>query len=247
MSGASAGSPDKPPLSDRFLVAFARAEEALTRLLGTTSGSSFHWLVRQAARRNAIVRSAEDDLLEYAELRNAVVHERGGGFVIAEPHPDVVRRLERIVELIENPPRIEDAMSRPVITCAPDEPVGEAARRMVEGDFSRIPVYQDGTLVGLLTSNALARWLATRLAGTLDSLVAETVRVVMGHGEAAARFEVVDHETRVADVVGLFLDATQEGRRLEAVIVTRRGAPDERPLGIVTLQDLPRLFALVQP
>ena len=128
----SAGGEDRA-LSDRFLVAFSRAENALEELLGTGSGNSFRWLIRQAAKRDPLVRSVEDDLLELSELRNAIVHDRGGGYVVAEPHQDTVERLETIVELITDPPRIDEVMSRPVVTCRPDEPVAEAARRMVQG------------------------------------------------------------------------------------------------------------------
>lgn len=235
-------------LSDRFLVAFARAEEALEQLLGTGSGNSFRWLVRQAAKRDALVRSVEDDLLELSELRNAIVHDRGGGYVVAEPHPETVEHLEAIVELVTDPPRIDEVMSRPVTTCGPGEPVAEAAKRMVDGGFSRLPVYaEDGAFLGLLTANAIARWVAARLAGTVNSLKEESVRAVLDYGEAERRFEVVDRRRLVTDVMALFNDAHREGRRLETVLVTPTGEEAEKPMGIVTIQDLPRLYALISP
>jgi CBS domain-containing protein len=234
--------------SDRFLVAFARAEAALEDLLGTASGNSFRWLVRQAAKRDPLVRSVEDDLMELSELRNAIVHDRGGGYVVAEPHEQTVERLEKIVELIVDPPRIDEVMSRPVKACRPEEPVAEAARRMVDGEFSRLPVYaEDGAFLGLLTANAIARWVATRLAGAVDSLHEEPVSAVLEYGEAGQRFEVVDRRRLVTDVLAMFVDAPREGRRVEAVLVTPTGDSTERPMGIVTVQDLPRLYALITP
>ena len=235
-------------LSDRFLVAFAQAEEALEGLLGTGSGNSFRWLVRQAANRDPLVRSVEDDLTELSELRNAIVHDRGGGYVVAEPHPEAVERLEAIVALITDPPRIEESMSRPVVTCGPDEPVAAAAERMVAGDFSRLPVYDDeGAFLGLLTSNAIARWVAARLAGDVHSMEEEAVQVVLGYGEAGHRFEVVERSRLVTDVVAMFSDAHRQGRRLETVLVTPTGVETEKPIGIVTIQDLPKLYGLITP
>lgn len=234
--------------SDRFLVAFAKAEEALEDLLGTEPGNSFRWLVRQAAKRDPLVRSVEDDLLEMSELRNAIVHDRGGGYVIAEPHEETVARLEKVVDLITDPPRIDEVMSRPVVTCSPEEPVAEAARRMVDGGYSRLPVYrEDGTFLGLLTANAIARWVATRLAGTINSMDEESVEAVMGHGKAGRRFEVVDRHRLVTDVVAMFAESHRKGRHVEAVLVTPTGDESERPMGIVTVQDLPRLYALISP
>lgn len=233
--------------SDRFLVAFARAEEALQHLLGTGSKDSFRWMVRQASKRDPLVRSVEEDLVELSELRNAIVHDRGGGYVIAEPHLSVVERLEKIVELIVDPPRIDEVMSRPVQSCGPDEPVAEAAERMVRGGFSRLPVYEaEGGLTGFLTSNALARWIALRLAGPSETLREEPVRAVLEHSESGRRYEVVGRNALVTDVVALFSEAPPAGRRLEAVLVTSTGAETEPPVGIVTIQDLPRLYAMIR-
>ncbi len=250
MTAADTGTdPDAPPrpLSDRFLVAFARTEEALEQLLGAGSGNSFRWLVRQASKRDPLVRSVEDDLLEFSELRNAIVHDRGGGYVVAEPHEETVRRLEKIVELIAEPPRIDEVMSHPVVTCRPDEQVADAAKKMVDGDFTRLPVYKDdGTFVGLLTANAIARWVAARLAGPTNSLMEEPVDVVLGYGENS-RYEVVDKRRLVTDVVAMFQDAHRKGRRLETVLVTPTGEESEKVVGIVTIQDLPDLYALITP
>ena len=249
MAAESTTRPDpKRSRSDRFLVAFARAEEALETLLGTSSGNSFRWLVRQAAKRDPLVRSVEDDLLELSELRNAIVHDRGGGYVVAEPHEETVARLEKIVDLIVEPPRIDEVMSRPVRTCGPDEPVAEAAKKMVDGDFSHLPVYDDSeTFVGLLTANAIARWVAVRMAGRTNSLMEEPVGAVLSHGEGERRFEVVDRRRLVTDVVAMFHDAHREGRRLETVLVTPTGSESEKAMGIVTIQDLPKLYGLITP
>src|SRR4051812_42816091 len=40
--------------------------------------------------------TSDTDLKEFADLRNAIVHERRGGHSIAEPHEKTVRRLEEI-------------------------------------------------------------------------------------------------------------------------------------------------------
>ena len=238
----------KRPRSDRFLVAFARAEEALETLLGTGSGNSFRWLVRQAGKRDPLVRSVEDDLLELSELRNAIVHDRGGGYVVAEPHEETVTRLEKIVDLIVEPPRIDEVMSRPVVTCGPDDPVAEAAEKMVDRGISHLPVYDDAdTFMGLLTANAIARWVAVRMAGSANSLREEPVGAVLSHGDGERRYEVVDRRRLVTDVVALFHDAHREGRRLETVLVTPTGSGSEKAMGIVTIQDLPKLYGLITP
>jgi CBS domain-containing protein len=53
--------------------------------------------------------------------------------------------------------RTGDAMSSPAITIAPGRPVAEAARMMIEQRVNRLPVIDDGRLVGIVTRADLVR------------------------------------------------------------------------------------------
>ncbi len=52
---------------------------------------------------------------------------------------------------------VGDAMSSPAIVIAPDRPVADAATRMIEDGINRLPVVEDGRLVGLVTRADLVR------------------------------------------------------------------------------------------
>ena len=49
-------------------------------------------------------------------------------------------------------------MSSPVVTAGPDEEVVFIFRRMAEKQISRLPVVEDGHLVGIVTERDLLRW-----------------------------------------------------------------------------------------
>ncbi len=49
--------------------------------------------------------------------------------------------------------RLSEVMSREVVTARPDDPIEEAANRMREKRIGCLPVVEDGTLVGILTSS----------------------------------------------------------------------------------------------
>ena len=55
---------------------------------------------------------------------------------------------------------VEDIMVREVKTTTPDAPIVEAARVMVRNHIHRLPVMEDGRLVGILTTFDLMRHLA---------------------------------------------------------------------------------------
>ena len=55
---------------------------------------------------------------------------------------------------------VEDVMSRPALTVAPDVEVHAAARQMLYGDVHRLFVEHDGKLAGVLSQTDLIRALA---------------------------------------------------------------------------------------
>lgn len=59
--------------------------------------------------------------------------------------------------------RVQDVMSSPLITIAPEATIREAAEKMSAYEIRRIVVAtEDGRLVGLLTAGDIAKWLAKR-------------------------------------------------------------------------------------
>src|SRR5439155_19756474 len=92
----------------RFIRAFNQVESELSRIATQPSMSirpTFLATLATSMKKNAAVRSFERDLKEYAELRNAIVHD-GTGLPLAEPHADVVARLEYIYQQLSAPPRL---------------------------------------------------------------------------------------------------------------------------------------------
>ena len=55
---------------------------------------------------------------------------------------------------------VKDAMTRDPVTIGPDEPVGEAARRMLERKVGCLPVVEDEKLLGIVTASDLLRVIA---------------------------------------------------------------------------------------
>lgn len=53
---------------------------------------------------------------------------------------------------------VADVMSAPVVTVAADCAVHEAAERLRDNDIKKLPVAEDGDLVGIVTASDLARY-----------------------------------------------------------------------------------------
>ena len=90
------------------------------------------------------------------------------------------RRLARLFgdrqEAVEQVAKIEavtvaEAMTSPALTIEPDRPVHEAARLMIEQRVSRLPVVEDGVIVGIISRDDVIRsYLRT------DEEIARTIR-----------------------------------------------------------------------
>ncbi|MGE3843067.1 MAG: CBS domain-containing protein [Vicinamibacterales bacterium] len=233
--------------SARFLTAFAAIEKHLRIEAAADRGEPFYRLVDVAAKRSQVVRRYRDDLQEYADLRNAIVHERAGGQPIAEPHADVTTNLERILEAMRNPPKVVPAFQKPVQTVTEDDTIADALKFVYPRNLSQVPVTSGQRTVGLLTTNTLSRWLARQAPVGLADLSGHTVRDALQYTEHQGNWILVSRHAHLQDVVDEFDRAEASGRRLDAVLITASGKPTEQLLGIVTIHDMPKLLRQLSP
>ena len=87
---------------------------------------------------------------------------------------------------------VAEAMSSPAVTVAPNRPVHEAARLMVDEAVNRLPVVDDGKLVGILTRADIVRAF-TRPDGELaDEIRDEILRRTFWAEPGAVKVAVTD-------------------------------------------------------
>jgi hypothetical protein len=96
-------------------------------------------------------------------------------------------------------------------------------------------------LIGLLTFETVARWLAGQLADGQGILEERPVEEVMKYEEGTHTYAVMGRLATVDDALFEFDDHMHAGKMLDAIILTENGNKRERPLGIVTATDQPKL------
>lgn len=224
----------------QFLEAFTEIEGQLRRQTLLPPNINMARVLREAAEVNATVKQFEFELEQYSFLRNALSHDRIRGEPIAEPHDDVVRKVECIRELLLHPPMVGQLFSCPVDTFAVSDPVLAFARDAWSHNHSQAPVYSGSRFRGLLVADTVTRWLG---ASTGSQSVEEvTIGEILECSESTDNYHFVAAQTSVAAVAELFEKALQEGKRLDAVLVTGDGTENGELLGIVTAWDLPKAY-----
>ena len=227
--------------SDRFLDAFSSIEKFLHRAAKKERGAPFYALVDTVGQSNPAVRHFARDLKEFADLRNAIVHERTNGHVIAEPNDRAVAEIERIVETITNPPKVIPLFQTEVLRLQISDSVAEAVKSMYDRSFSQIPVYDGEKFAGLLTTNTVAVWLGSCAEEEIFSLTETTIATVLEYTEDEDNHLFVGRGTTLSEIQERFQEYERRGKRLEAILVTESGKATENLLGVVTIWDLPKV------
>ena len=230
----------------RFLAAFNDIESHFRSVLGADDHAEFGEMARKYAGSRHLPRDSQDALLAFASLRNAISHGRYfGGRPIAEPVEEVVEQIERLRDRIKAPPtalRVVGTMD--VRTAVLDQPINAALEQVRRFDYSQLPVYDDdGSYAGILTTNAIARWLAAQLTATGGLAETQSVRDVLAFAEQHERARHVPKTITAAEAIHELSSGGLAGRPAAALIITHSGSESEKPLAVVVSHDLPALLA----
>jgi predicted transcriptional regulator len=224
--------------AERFLSAYTGIEQSLNKIVAPDRFMRFFELVRCASRIAPLVRQYKVDLLEFAELRNAIVHNRTDGRIIAEPDDEAVAVIERIAAHLLEPPLVLPLFKKKVLAVGMKQQISEAVKILYRRSLFQLPVSDRGVTVALLTTNTITRWLGEcyeRESFPRDAAVKE----VLEYTEHIDNFKILGAEATLFEVQDLFYRYYQRGRKLDAILLTDSGSPSEPLLGIVTMRDLP--------
>lgn len=226
---------------ERFLNAFISIEQELYRMLGIKQHTRFYNLIKQAVKISPVVARYQVDLMEYADLRNVIVHKRKEGVVLAEPNQYAVEEIEKIASYLLEPPRVLPKFKKPVVTVEPGRTVAEVVKLIYKHDFSQIPVQENGAVIDMVTASALVCWLGKSLAAGSFEPYNTPIYAVLPHDESMQSFIFVDGDTSLFEIQDLFCFHEQRGNRLEAILITKNGLSSDNLLGIITIWDLPAI------
>jgi len=232
----------------RFMAAFNDIEDHFRTSLHKDEHVEFGQLMRSFADRNHLTWAQRDALSAFGLLRNAISHSRYyDGMPIAEPVEEVVTQIERLRDQLKNPPNAFAVLGpRNVCSVEPNEPISTALEYVRRFDYSQLPIYQEGTYAGLLTTNAIARWLANQLAVSGGLAESEAVSVVLAFAEPHERALHVPRTITITDALYQLEHGGEAEEPVTALIITQNGKTTEQPLSLVVADDLPALFEAVK-
>lgn len=222
--------------SDLFLISFNRIEKWMRDEMGNARNMGFTELVRRLAQRKQLmIRKYEDDLLQLAQLRNAIVHDRiAVDFVIAEPNDWTVKRIQLIEQELIRPETVLPRFAKRVTGFEQDLPLLELLKIVAEKRYSQFPLYNKGKFVALITLRNIGFWLAKESQkGPVDLTNKRALDLIIQNGKYT-NYHFVPAKTHIYEVEAMF----REQGTLEAVLITKDGNPNGNLLGIIRPRDI---------
>jgi CBS domain-containing protein len=225
--------------STRFIEAYNTIEIEMEKRMKMDRHIGFSERVRRLAGYDPFFKRYRRVLEEFADLRNAIIHERIDGEVIAEPHEKVVLQFEHIAQLLTQPTLIKEKYMRKVDICFSDEMVLDVAKLMISKSFSQIPVYdRTHRFVGMLTTDTMMRYQILNQKSLDGVRVADTLL----SGKDVQRVAFLSPEHSLIDVVELFEQAMGKGSKLYVILITKQAKCEHLPLGIITVHELAEIY-----
>ena len=223
--------------AQRFITAYNEIDHSLRSIYGFKRSLTFSDVIRKAVQFNSVIRKYEETLIDYARLRNSIVHSNNANYIIAEPHDDVVEEMEMIAKLISTPPRALDKVCRKNVVCINcDSSVRQAIELLASTKFSNVPVYRGSNLLGVANASRLMRTIGKKLLENIDinDYINKTCICDALEEDNKNYYKVADKSLTIEQALNMFFIE----RKLVAIIITANGTSEEKPLGIITDADV---------
>lgn len=222
--------------AEEFLSSFNRIEKWFREQLNNPTNMGFSEMVRRLSRKkDSHIPLFQDDLLQMAQLRNAIVHEQiSTDFVIAEPNEWAVNRMREIEQALISPEKVLPKFAKKVTGFDINISIKDILAIVARKQYSQFPIYDAGIFKGLITVRGLGIWLAVESSKGDIQLEGKKAAELLVSNYKGSNYQFVGKDTTVFQVEELFVTQV----RLEAILITKDGNPNGSLLGIIRPRDL---------
>lgn len=230
--------------AQRFISAYNTIDQTIRSVYNYKRNMTFSDMIRRTVPLNSIVRKYEDKLIDFARLRNSIIHNSNDEFIIAEPHDDVVRLMEKIANMVSVPPRVIDSVARKnILTITEDVSIKSVIALMASSGFKSLPVYENGQILGIASPNRVVDWLGQKIEHeNIDKLLETPISETLRESDTNVRFCICSEDLTVQEAIDKFFS----NRVLATIIITKNGSKYDKISGIITVADIMDLNKIIE-
>ncbi|HPE41337.1 MAG TPA: CBS domain-containing protein [Bacteroidales bacterium] len=225
--------------SERFLTIYNYIDKYMRERANENDKSiSFVHILNKLAKKTKMFSTLKNDLLEFNDLRNAIVHERSDGHVIAEPHIGTVNKIEELYKSIASPKTVSQISNSSVETCNNDDVVEELLVKMAQKGFSQLPILEKNEIVGIFDTVAIVSWIGNKIDGGIFELTEITVEMIMNsiHDEDKVKYKLVSKYTDCFEAEKALIED-------DVLLISENGKRGEKIIGFLNRWDLPKIYS----
>jgi len=229
--------------SNKYLQEFKKLESKLKEISGPGSNNlPFREVLKKAKNKNSIIEFNEDIIDDLYGLRNVVAHADREKY-IAEINQLAFDKINKILSLLRNPPTVIDVFKTNVFTVNTNNITEVVIKTMQENLYTHVPVYEDNSFIGALSETTILEWLVENInkgeAQFYKQIVGKINRKYLNSLNNLYKFVLPN--LNIFEVLKIFEDHLRRGKRLGVIFITPNGKKDEKPVGIITAWDLPKI------
>lgn len=201
-----------------FIAAYNAIDARMRAIYKGKGTPGFADLVRRLAPEQSTLAKYEEELIAFARLRNAIVHNTVDNRVIAEPTDEATALMRRIAELLTAPPKLKELKKKaPVVGIGSADSVRRAIKLIAKTGYSNLPVYRNGRFIGIVNNRSIVRGLGEALikGESADDFLDRETESLLSENDSAY-YKVLRADDTVEDAITAF----SNNRRLLAVVVT---------------------------
>ena len=232
--------------AERFLNAYNMIDHGLRNQYNFKRAMSFSDMIRRCVVINSVVRKYEDDLIDYSRLRNAIVHSGGEEDIIAEPHTNVVEKLEHIAKLICTPPKAVDSICKKDVLCVQArDSVKSVVEIISKSGYSNVPVYEGEKLIGIANGQRLLDAIGKAMLNSrpIDDFCQKmTIGEIVSNQISDTYYALSDENITLEQALNIFY----RNRKVLVILITKNGSDYEKPLGIVSVADIMDINSILE-
>lgn len=229
---------------DEFISKWQHVEKLIKeRALGNDT-TRFNKELDIVASTDSLVAKKRGLIEDLYSLRNVYSH-RDRSRYIATIEKQVLVEMDKILELLKNPPTVVDLFGCSVYTGNLDKNIRTVMDKMTENEFTHVPIYKDNELIGIFSYNSFFEWVHDVLNKKLDSsFEKKLIRDINPKylNSPVIRYEVLKSADSAGKVLSIFKKNTSASKRLDCILITKDGSKNSKPIGIITPWDLYKVW-----
>ena len=221
----------------KYLSAFKQLEIRLRRIavVGSDAMQSKD-IVEKAENKNPAVMAKRGVIWNLYGLRNVFAHADRDKY-IADVNDLAFAEINKIIGLLDNPPKAIDVFKRDVFVACLNDDMGVVLRNMKDNLYTHIPVYDNGKFIGILSETTILEWLVENINEGGEAYFAkqkvDNVNRKYLHPKTN-QCVFIKESTSIFEIDKMFEDTIYGQNRLGVILITKNGTKDENPLGIIT-------------